>query len=139
MGVINDAAPDPVVTDTTPIRVPNPIPTPAAPRPEILRCAYAELIVSDLQAARAFYVDALGLVITYEDDEAIYLRAYEEFIHHNLVLRPGPTPRPARFRVPRQNPRRRRQSRSVFHRTRLPSRTTQKRIRPRYRRCSTRQ
>jgi 3,4-dihydroxyphenylacetate 2,3-dioxygenase len=37
-------------------------------------------------------VDILGLVVTQEDDTAIYLRTFEEFIHHNLVLRQGPEP-----------------------------------------------
>ena len=41
-----------------------------------------ELIVTDLAKSREFYVDALGLVVTYEDDEVIYLRSFEEFIHH---------------------------------------------------------
>ena len=61
----------------------------AAP-PDVIRCAYADLVVTDLAASRAFYVDVLGLVVTYEDDEAIYLRAFEEFLHHSLVLRKGP-------------------------------------------------
>ncbi len=63
------------------------IPVPAAPAPDVLRCAYMELLVTDLDASREFYVDILGLVVTHEDDEAIYLRSFEEFIHHNLVLR----------------------------------------------------
>jgi len=58
--------------------------------PDVIRCAYAELIVTDLAASRAFYVDVLGLVVTYEDDEAIYLRAFEEYLHHSLVIRRGP-------------------------------------------------
>ncbi len=58
--------------------------------PDILRCAYAELVVTDLAASRAFYVDVLGLVVTHETDDVICLRAFEEFIHHNLVLRRGP-------------------------------------------------
>jgi 3,4-dihydroxyphenylacetate 2,3-dioxygenase len=62
------------------------------PPPDIIRCAYAELIVSDLAASRAFYVDVLGLVVTYEDENAIYLRAFEEYLHHSLVLRVGPVP-----------------------------------------------
>lgn len=57
---------------------------------DILRCAYAELVVTDLAASRAFYVDVLGLTVTYEDDDVICLRTLEEFIHHNLVLRKGP-------------------------------------------------
>ncbi|MEO6115388.1 MAG: VOC family protein, partial [Pseudolysinimonas sp.] len=69
--------------------------------PDILRCAYLELVVSDLAASRAFYVDMLGLVVTAEDENAIYLRTLEEFIHHNLVLRVGPVPAAAAlaFRV----------------------------------------
>ncbi len=58
--------------------------------PDIVRCAYAELVVTDLAASREFYVDILGLTVTYEDAETIYLRTLEEFIHHNLVLRAGP-------------------------------------------------
>jgi 3,4-dihydroxyphenylacetate 2,3-dioxygenase len=57
---------------------------------DILRCAYAELVVTDLAASREFYVDILGLTVSYEDDETIHLRTLEEFIHHNLVLRKGP-------------------------------------------------
>lgn len=66
-----------------------PIKTPSVPAPDILRCAYMELVVTDLKKSREFYVDALGLVVTEEDDNAIYLRSFEEFIHHNLVLRQG--------------------------------------------------
>ncbi|MEO6532616.1 MAG: 3,4-dihydroxyphenylacetate 2,3-dioxygenase [Pseudolysinimonas sp.] len=58
--------------------------------PDIVRCAYAELVVTDLAASREFYVDILGLTVTYEDESTIYLRTLEEFIHHNLVLRAGP-------------------------------------------------
>jgi catechol 2,3-dioxygenase len=57
---------------------------------DILRCAYAELVVTDLAASREFYVDILGLTVSYEDDDVIHLRTLEEFIHHNLVLRKGP-------------------------------------------------
>src|SRR5690554_5354221 len=60
--------------------------------PDIIRAAYAELIVSDLAASRQFYVDVLGLVVTHEDDEAIYLRAFEEYLHHSLILRKGAVP-----------------------------------------------
>ena len=37
----------------------NPIPTPSVNAPDILRCAYAELVVTDLGASRKFYVDVL--------------------------------------------------------------------------------
>jgi 3,4-dihydroxyphenylacetate 2,3-dioxygenase len=61
---------------------------PPAP-PDVIRCAYAELVVTDLAAARWFYVDLLGLVVTAEEPEALYLRAFEEYLHHSLVLRRG--------------------------------------------------
>src|SRR5690625_4776687 len=58
--------------------------------PDILRCAYMEIVVTDLAKSREFYVDVLGLVVTEEDDNEIYLRSMEEFIHHNIVLKQGP-------------------------------------------------
>ena len=67
-----------------------PIPTPTATPPDILRCAYMDIVVTDLAKSREFYVDILGLVVTEESDTEIYLRSFEEFIHHNLVLRQGP-------------------------------------------------
>lgn len=75
----------------------NEIATPSCPPPDILRCAYMEIVVSDLAASREFYVDNLGLVVTWESDTEIYLRTFEEFIHHNLVLRVGPEPAVAAF------------------------------------------
>ncbi|ACQ79127.1 3,4-dihydroxyphenylacetate 2,3-dioxygenase [Beutenbergia cavernae DSM 12333] len=60
------------------------------PPPDIVRCASVELVVTDLAAARRFWVDVLGLVVTSESDDVIHLRTFEEFIHHNLVLREGP-------------------------------------------------
>ncbi|TFD91335.1 3,4-dihydroxyphenylacetate 2,3-dioxygenase [Cryobacterium serini] len=68
----------------------SPIPTPTATPPDILRCAYMDIVVTDLAKSREFYVDILGLVVTEESDSEIYLRSFEEFIHHNLVLRQGP-------------------------------------------------
>ncbi len=59
---------------------------------DILRFAHVELVVSDLAASREFYVDMLGLVPTAETSDAIYLRGYEERLHHSLVLRAGPEP-----------------------------------------------
>lgn len=70
---------------------------PQAPAPDVLRCAYMELVVTDLEKSRFFYVDVLGLVVTKEDENSIYLRAAEEFIHHNLVLRKGKEPAVAAF------------------------------------------
>lgn len=74
---------------------------------DIVRAAHAELLVSDLEASRRFYVDLLGFVVTAEEPGALYLRGYEEQVHHSLVLRqlpaaggpaagggPGPARRP---------------------------------------------
>ncbi|WP_278100956.1 3,4-dihydroxyphenylacetate 2,3-dioxygenase [Microbacterium proteolyticum] len=85
------------VSQEAPIQAENPVPTPASPAPDILRCAYMELVVTDLAASREFYVDVLGLHVTEEDADAIYLRSTEEFIHHNLVLRRGPIAAVAAF------------------------------------------
>lgn len=75
----------------------NPVPTPKAPPPDIVRCAYMEIVVSNLAASRKFYVEVLDLVVTAEDEHTLYLRSTEEFIHHNLVLREGPVPAVAAF------------------------------------------
>ena len=40
------------VTREAPIKSDNPVPTPKAPAPDILRCAYMELVVTDLAKSR---------------------------------------------------------------------------------------
>jgi catechol 2,3-dioxygenase len=60
------------------------------PPPDIVRAAYAELVVTDLGRAREFWVDVLGFVVSAESREVLYLRGYDELIHHNLILRAGP-------------------------------------------------
>src|SRR6478735_2280922 len=96
--VVTRDAPEPVVTAADPIPAPvNAVPTPTSPAPDVVRCAYMELVVTDLEASRQFYVDVLDLVVTEEDENAVYLRSFEEFIHHNLVLRKGPVAAVAAF------------------------------------------
>ena len=53
----------------------------------IVRLSHIEYGVTDLAKSRAFYVDTLGLQVTSEADDAIYLRAMEERGHHCIVLR----------------------------------------------------
>jgi 3,4-dihydroxyphenylacetate 2,3-dioxygenase len=65
--------------------------------PDIVRSAYAELIVTDLGASKHFWVDRLGFVISAEDEQAVYLRGHEEFVHHSLILRRGEQPACSRF------------------------------------------
>lgn len=65
-----------------------PVPAPVLYPPfNILRLSHVEYRVTDLAASRAFYVDTLGLQVTHEDAETIYLRAMEERGHHCIVLR----------------------------------------------------
>ena len=67
-----------------------PIPAPTLYPPfNILRLSHIALTVADLAASRAFYVDTLGLQVTAESDERLYLRAMEERGHHCLVLEKG--------------------------------------------------
>lgn len=53
----------------------------------VIRSGHVEFEVTDLGRARAFYVDVLGFVVTEETPDALYLRGYEERVHHSLVLR----------------------------------------------------
>jgi 3,4-dihydroxyphenylacetate 2,3-dioxygenase len=61
------------------------------PAPDIVRSAYATLVVTDLAEARRFWVDLLGFVVSHEDRHSLYLRGFDELTHHNLVLRAGTT------------------------------------------------
>ena len=58
----------------------------------VVRLSHVELVVRDLAASRHFYVDTLGLQVTSEDDDHIYLRAMEERNHHCMVLARGDVP-----------------------------------------------
>jgi catechol 2,3-dioxygenase len=59
---------------------------------DVIRAAHVELVVSDLPSALEFYSDLLGMIVTEQSDEAAYLRGWEEYLHHSLVLRAGPRP-----------------------------------------------
>lgn len=70
-----------------------PVPAPNLHPPfNIVRLSHVELIVTDLPASRAFYVDTLGLQVSDETERTIWLRALEERGHHCLVLHKGDTP-----------------------------------------------
>jgi catechol 2,3-dioxygenase len=73
----------------------------ATPPYDIVRAAYAELQVTDLAASEHFYADLLGMIVTERGADAVYLRGWEERVHHSLVLRHAPVPAAARlgFRV----------------------------------------
>ena len=64
-----------------------PVPAPNLnPDFNIVRLSHVEYNVRDLTASRAFYVDTLGLQVTHETEDAIYLRAMEERGHHCIHL-----------------------------------------------------
>ncbi|MCB1427998.1 MAG: 3,4-dihydroxyphenylacetate 2,3-dioxygenase [Nitratireductor sp.] len=64
-----------------------PIPAPNLYPPfNIIRLSHVDFGVKDLAASKAFYVDTLGLQITDEDANTVYLRAMEERGHHCMVL-----------------------------------------------------
>lgn len=58
----------------------------------ITRAAHAEYRVTDLGRARAFYVDALGLLEVDHDAERLYLGGLEERDKYSLVLRRAQSP-----------------------------------------------
>ncbi|EBX4817115.1 3,4-dihydroxyphenylacetate 2,3-dioxygenase, partial [Salmonella enterica subsp. enterica serovar Newport] len=57
-----------------------------SPAFNVVRLSHVELRVTDLAKSRAFYVDTLGLQVSDETADRIYLRAMEERAHHCLVL-----------------------------------------------------
>ena len=70
-----------------------PVPAPVLYPPfNILRLSHVEYGVTDLAASRAFYVDTLGLQVTHEDADSLYLRAMEERGHHCIALRRSDSP-----------------------------------------------
>ena len=67
-----------------------PLPKPNLHPPfNIVRASHIEFTVRDLAASRAFYADTLGLQVTAESADSVFLRGMEERNHHSLVLRQG--------------------------------------------------
>jgi catechol 2,3-dioxygenase len=50
------------------------------------RASHVSLTVTDLAASRDFYRDVIGLVVTAETADTVYLRGLEEAVHHSLTL-----------------------------------------------------
>ena len=71
------------------------MPVPASvlyPPFQVVRLNHVLLTVRDLGAAKAFWADTLGLQVTGENAERLYLRAMEERGHHCVVLQRGEEP-----------------------------------------------
>ena len=49
--------------------------------------------MTDIQASKAFYADTLGLMVSDEGSDYLYLRALEERGHHCMVLKMGAAPK----------------------------------------------
>jgi catechol 2,3-dioxygenase len=58
----------------------------------VTRASHLVSVVTDLPASRAFYADTLGMIVSDEDRNTLYLRGIEEGCHHSLVLKAGPAP-----------------------------------------------
>src|SRR6266478_4983440 len=59
----------------------------------VLRPGYIQIRVTDLDAALKHYVDRVGLhEVSREADGRVYLRAWDEFDRHSIVLRPADMP-----------------------------------------------
>lgn len=70
-----------------------PLPAPVLHPPfNIVRLSHTVLDVTDLAAAKAFWAGTLGLIVTAETGDALFLRGLEERGHHSIVLRRAETP-----------------------------------------------
>ena len=59
----------------------------------VLRPGYIQIRVTDLDAAIKHYVERVGLhEVSREADGRVYLRAWDEFDRHSIVLRPADMP-----------------------------------------------
>jgi hypothetical protein len=59
----------------------------------VLRPGYIQIRVTDLDAALTHYVDRVGLnEVSRGADGRVYLRAWDEFDRHSIVMRPAETP-----------------------------------------------
>ena len=59
----------------------------------VLRPGYIQIRVIDIQAALTHYIDRLGLhEVSREADGRVYLRAWDEFDRHSVILRPADMP-----------------------------------------------
>jgi catechol 2,3-dioxygenase len=58
----------------------------------VTRSSHVVLTIKDLAASKRFYCEVLGLIVSAEDNDTLYLRGVEEACHHSLVLRKGARP-----------------------------------------------
>lgn len=73
-----------------------------APPFNVTRASHISLTVPDLDEARRFYEEVIGLVVSDSDADTVFLRGVEEIAHHSLTLKraaDGPVCEACGFRV----------------------------------------
>ncbi|MCL6563089.1 MAG: catechol 2,3-dioxygenase [Firmicutes bacterium] len=55
----------------------------------VMRLGFVQVRVTDMEAAKSHYIDALGLEKTAEVDGRLYLKGWDEWDHHSVVVEPG--------------------------------------------------
>ncbi len=70
-----------------PSRAP-PLRRPAWPRPlgDIAHLGHVELLTPDLDGSLRFFTDYLGLTVNGRSGDSVYLRTWDDYEHHSLVL-----------------------------------------------------
>lgn len=58
----------------------------------IIRLGFVELRVDDLDQASDFYREILGLQETQKEDGRLFFKCWDEYDHHSVVLKNGPSP-----------------------------------------------
>lgn len=57
---------------------------------KVSHLGHSEIQVPDLEASKKFFDEVLGLTVSYEDSDHVYLRAWQDFEHHTMILTKGP-------------------------------------------------
>lgn len=58
----------------------------------IAHLGHTEIRVTDLERSRWFFTEVMGLFESDEDDERVYLRAWQDWDHHTLILKKDSQP-----------------------------------------------
>jgi catechol 2,3-dioxygenase len=58
----------------------------------VVRLSHVEYVVRDITASKAFWAETIGLQVTHEGSDQLYLRAMEERGHHCIILSKGDVP-----------------------------------------------
>jgi len=53
----------------------------------IMRLGFVQILVTDLEAARKHYVEVMGMEVTDRTENEIYLKGWDEYDHHSIVLK----------------------------------------------------